>query len=71
MLVYEIDRKTIREYKGNIDAIIRNGEYCERDDDFVKNAFNNGRGTMKHFKEYRENNKIFCKWYDAETGKFI
>ena len=71
MLVYEIDRKTIREYHGNVKAIIRNGEYVSRDDDFVKKAFNNGRGTMEHFKEYRENNKIFCKWYDAETGKFI
>ena len=71
MLVYEIDRKTLREYHGDIKAIIRNGEYCERDEEFVKRAFNNGRGTMKHFEEYRENNKIFCKWYDTETGKFI
>lgn len=71
MRVYEIDRKTIREYKGNIKAIIKDGEFVERDDEFVKRAFNNGRGTMKDFERYCNDNKIFCKWYDTETGKFI
>lgn len=71
MLVYEIDLKTIREYKSNITAIIVNGDYCPRDDDFVRRAFNNGHGTIEDFTRYKNDNKIFCKWYDPVRKCFV
>lgn len=71
MLVYEIDKKTLREYRGNVDKIIQAGDYVPRDDDFVRRAFNNGHGTERDFARYRENNRAFCKWYDTATRTFI
>lgn len=71
MLVYEIDRKTLREYHGDVNKIIEAGEYVPRDDEFIRRAFNNGHGTERDFARYREDNKIFCKWYDTTTRAFI
>lgn len=71
MLVFEIDKSTLREYRGDINKIIEAGDYVPRDDDFVRRAFNNGHGTASDFARYRENNRIFCKWYDTATRAFI
>lgn len=71
MLIYEIYREEWREYGGDIKKIIAAGAYIPRDDEFIRKAFNFGRGTMQDFKRYIENNRQYCKWYDAERGAFI
>lgn len=71
MLVFEIDRATLRDYRGDVAQIIAAGEYVPRDDEFIRRAFNYGHGTPADFKKYRDNNRVFCKWYDPATGSFI
>ena len=71
MLVYEIDTKTLREYKNNVNAIIAAGEYIPRNDEFIRRAFNNGHGTIEDFTRYKNDNKIFCKWYDPIKQCFV
>ncbi len=71
MLVYEIDLKTLREYKNNVSAVIAAGEYIPRSDEFIRRAFNNGRGTIKDFVRYRNDNRMFCKWFDPVKKCFI
>lgn len=71
MLVYEIDTKTLREYKNNVSTIIAAGEYIPRDDEFIRRAFNNGNGTIKDFARYQNDNRVFCKWYDPAKKCFI
>ena len=46
MLVVEISRKC--------------GDFNVWNDERVKAAFNSGKGTEKHFKEYMNNNKQYC-----------
>ena len=67
MLLYEIDKKELRIYKGDVKKAIRSGMYIERDESFVKQAFNFGNGTKKHMNKYMKNNACFCKWYNAKT----
>lgn len=70
MLVYEIDTKTLREYKNNVSVIIAAGEYIPRNDEFIRRAFNNGNGTIKDFARYKNDNRVFCKWYDPAKKCF-
>ena len=71
MLVYEIDLKTLREYKNNVNAVIAAGEYVPRDDKFIRRAFNNGCGVLKDFIRYKNNNRALCRWYDPVKKCFI
>lgn len=43
----------------------------ERNDDFIKHAFNFGNGTKKDMNEYMKNNSVFCVWVDVKTMKKV
>ena len=66
MLLYELYKPNIRKY-GSVEKLIELELYIERDDEFVKNAFNRGRGTKQSMNEYMRDNRNFCVWIDAET----
>lgn len=65
MLIYEIDRATLKQYGGNVQKVIAAGDYIPRGDGFIS------RVGAERFKRYRDNNKHICKWYDAERQAFI
>lgn len=67
MKVFEIDKADYKKCGGNLQKIISEGLYIERNSEFVKNAFNFGNGTEKDFARYIKDNRIFCKFYDAEA----
>lgn len=70
MLLFEIHKLDLKKY-GSVKKVIAAGEYIERNDDFVKHAFNFGNGTKKDMNEYIRNNSVFCVWIDAETMKKV
>jgi hypothetical protein len=41
------------------------------DDVQIKKAFNFGNGSIKDFKEYINNNKSYCKYYDLINKKYL
>lgn len=50
------------------EAIIKadyDGLYSDWDEERIKNAFNNGHGTMHDFKNYMNSNKRFCVYKDV------
>lgn len=59
MQYIEIYKLYIKKY-GSIDAVLKAGLYSIIDDDYIKKAFNFGRGEFKHFNEYMEANKKLC-----------
>lgn len=72
MMVYELCRKDLREeFKNDAKKMIRGKMYILWDEERVKHAFNFGNGTMKDFKRYMKDNKIYCRYYDAESKSFI
>ena len=57
----ELDRKFLRErYNGNAKKCIAANEYSVWTADRIKKCFNFGNGTLKHLKEYMQNNKKYC-----------
>ena len=70
MLLYEIYKPDLKKH-GSIKKVIAAGEYMERNDDFIKHAFNFGNGTKKDMNEYMKNNSVFCVWIDAKTMKKV
>lgn len=70
MLIYEIYRDYIRQY-GSIKKAIAAGYYIPRDDDFIKLAFNRGRGTKADMNRYMHDNAGLCVWIDSATGREI
>lgn len=63
MLVYEISKKAVQEY-GSTEKAIVNGYFVAWDNKRIKNAFNNGNGTIEHFRRYTLNNMQFCYYID-------
>ena len=66
MKLYEIDRADIAAAGGTRKAIEK-GLYIIRDDDFVRRAFNSGKGTKRDMIRYMKDNARFCVWIDAGT----
>ena len=71
MLLYEICKADLRRNGGNIARTIAAGEFIPRDNEFMRNAFNFGHGTIKHMNEYMRNNAIYCIWYNPATGETV
>lgn len=72
MKVLELSRKYIaKEYNGNEVEAIHAMDGIIFDNTQIKNTFNAGRGTEKHFKEYMENNRPYCLYFDMEKQCFI
>lgn len=68
MKLYEIDKSDIkRKFNDDYKKAIAAGYYIERNNNFVKNAFNFGKGGLKEIKEYMKNNKVYCVWIDFYT----
>ena len=70
MLIYEIDRDYIRQY-GSIKKAIAAGYYIPRDNDFIRRAFNYGRGTKSDMNRYMHDNLRYCVFIDSATGREI
>ena len=67
----EIDRRTLKAFNGNISEILKRKCYILRDNNFIKNAFQFGHGTMKDFKRYMKDNRIYCIWINLRTGREV
>lgn len=46
----------------------RCGGFNVWDDKRIKNAFNFGNGTIKHFEEYMRNNKRYCTFITDKSA---
>ena len=66
MLVYEIPKRAVKNL-GSVEKAIKNGYFVSWDDNRIKNAFNDGNGTINDFRRYVINNKQFCHYIDAEV----
>ena len=72
MLLYEICRRDLAQlHGGDINKAIQAGDYIPRDSDFIRAAFNNGRGTVADMNRYMRDNSIFCVWYDPKTRQLV
>lgn len=58
-MIFEINKKYVEKF-GNAEEAIKEGYFIEWNDKSIKEAFNNGNGTMNHFKNYMTNNKATC-----------
>lgn len=66
MLVYEICRKSVAAY-GSIENAIKAGSYAIWNDEKIRGAFSNGRGTEKDFARYMKDNAQFCYYIKGEN----
>lgn len=48
--------------QGKLENAIKQGLYAERNEKFIKNAFNFGNGTIKDFNRYVEDNKKYAEF---------
>ena len=46
----------------------RSGDFTVWDDERIKNAFNFGNGTIKHFEAYMSNNKRYCTFITEKSA---
>ena len=46
----------------------RSGDFTVWDDKRIKNAFNFGNGTIKHFEAYMSNNKCYCTFITEKSA---
>ena len=47
----------------------RSGDFTVWDDERIKNAFNFGNGTIKHFEAYMSNNKRYCTFITEKSAE--
>lgn len=60
-------KKYIETDKGlSLRQALQTGKYNIWNNDRIKGAFNFGNGSMKHFKEYMQNNKSYADFYKLE-----
>lgn len=72
MQVLEISKDYLKKfYNGNISLLIECKDGVIYDNKRIKNAFNNGSGTISDFKRYLNNNKRFCYYYDLENNTIL
>ena len=46
----------------------KSGDFTVWDDEHIKNAFNFGNGTIKHFEAYMSNNKRYCTFITEKSA---
>ena len=72
MKILEISKKYLREfYNNNIQKIIEEKDGIIFNDYTIKQTFKNGHGTVKDLKQFIENNRAYCHYYDLINKKFI
>jgi len=72
MKIIELSRKVCRDYYGgNYNDMITLNDGVIFDDETIRKAFNFGAGTVEHFKEYMQNNRTFCRYYDIENRRYL
>lgn len=71
-MIIQISRKWLREgYNGNVQQLIKAGDYLDFTPDRIKEAFAGGHGTITDLYEYINNNRQFAIFYDTEKQRYI
>lgn len=72
MLVIELSKNYCYNfYNNDFYAMVEALDGVIFDDVQIKKSFNFGNGSIKDFKEYINNNKSYCKYYDLINKKYL
>ena len=72
MQIIELDRSYCRkEYGGDFAAMIQSRDGLIYDDELIRRGFRFGAGTVADFRQYVENNRKYCRYYDLTAHAYI
>lgn len=65
-MILEISRKYLKEfYNNNLEEIVKAKDGILWDEKRIQLAFNFGKGTHKHFRQYQKNNQKYCIYVEV------
>lgn len=72
MQIIELSRSYCRkEYGGDFAAMIQSRDGLIYDEELIRRGFRFGAGTVADFRQYVENNRKYCRYYDFAAHAYI